>query len=325
MENLSLNYLEGKKLTEEMEVNTFIDYINKHSEVPFEYEPDSDSETLQQINQIVKIIDNRNITEAILNILSKNETYLISTALVKPIYYEKMNYLLNYCLFGSIEYEETEEKTKMIDSLIFLISYLKNHPEKDYYRSFHQYERKSKSGETDDITSNMTKEIQNQILNEQKGLKNTSKTIENYEKIKSQNQLTFKFIDLKMRLKFDDNSKKLYPIKITNEQMLSYMYTEIKRYINSNMDSKLAETASSSTESIKNDVFGYIKSINDNLLKKYNPIKDQQFTYIFWQLTGLINEELELKELSIPKKINSKIFFDKFSNYKSTTKKIMRS
>ena len=36
MENLNLDYLEGKNLTKEMEVNLFIDYINKFTDVDYE-------------------------------------------------------------------------------------------------------------------------------------------------------------------------------------------------------------------------------------------------------------------------------------------------
>lgn len=318
MENLNLDYLEGKNLTKEMEVNLFIDYINKFTDVDYEVEANSDIETLKLINQIIKIIGNKRIAEAVLRVLNYNETFLIKNSLIKPVDYEKMSYLFYYCLFGSDTNRESELKIKKIDSLIFLISYLKNHPERLHYRSFNQYRR----NETIDITSNNTKKMHNTILNEQKDLKNMEKAIKDYERIMLHNKSSCGIKDLKFR--FDNGFKKNIVLQVTNKEALNHILSIVKDYVDSNLNSQLSDISSNSNEYTNNDVINYIKEINGNLIRKFNPINTHQFTYIFWQLTGLVDEELKLEHISIPKEINSKIFFDKFSNYKSFTKKIMR-
>lgn len=319
MEKLNLDYLDGKNLTKEMRVNLFIDYINKFTDVDYEVEANSDLETLNLINQVIKIIGNKRIAEAVLRVLNYNETFLIKNSLFKPVDYEKMSYILYYCLFGSDTNRETEIKIKKIDSLIFFISYLKNHPERLHYQSFNQYRRE----EIIDITSNNTKNIQNKILNEQKDLKSIGKIIKDYERILLHNNSSHGIKDLKIRFNKKEDEK-YPPLDITNKETINHIVSIVRDYVNDNINPQISDISSNSNEYTNNDVINYIKEINDNLIRKFNPINTHQFTYIFWHLTGLADEEFSLMYKMIPKEINSKVFVDIFKNYKSFTKKIMR-
>lgn len=326
MEKLDIEYAEGKNLIREMHIQPFIDFINKYSDFDYEQYASSNIETLKQINQIIKIIGNRKIAESVLRILNYNEEFLIKNSIYKPLEYEKIKWLLEYCMFGREANKPATEKSKKIDCLIFIISYLRNHPERLHYYSFNQY-KKEGTDDPIDIKSNNTKEIQNEILDEQKAIKKTKEMVDAFERIVAYNKTAkgkFKEIQIKYFIDSNDGKSKTNSITIMNKEAISYVLSYIKEYLNKFRNPEMEELVSDSRNYTNNDVIDHIRNINKNLINKFDPKHPQQFTYVFWCLTGLENENFDVSELQI-KPIDSRVFYELFSEYKSFTKKIMRS